>query len=79
MTGYVVVFEGDDTSGYSAYSPDLPPLPPEQPTTAPGEQPPGMTASRASAREAARRYDQERRYSAGKIRQFHPGGRQYGP
>jgi predicted RNase H-like HicB family nuclease/predicted RNA binding protein YcfA (HicA-like mRNA interferase family) len=24
MTGYVVVFEGDDDSGYSAYSPDLP-------------------------------------------------------
>jgi predicted RNase H-like HicB family nuclease len=24
MTGYVVVFEGDDQSGYSAYSPDLP-------------------------------------------------------
>ena len=24
MTGYVVVFEGDDKSGYSAYSPDLP-------------------------------------------------------
>lgn len=24
MKGYVVVFEGDDASGYSAYSPDLP-------------------------------------------------------
>ncbi len=24
MTGYVVVFEGDEESGYSAYSPDLP-------------------------------------------------------
>lgn len=24
MTGYVVVFEGDDQAGYSAYSPDLP-------------------------------------------------------
>jgi predicted RNase H-like HicB family nuclease len=24
VTGYVVVFEGDDKSGYSAYSPDLP-------------------------------------------------------
>jgi predicted RNase H-like HicB family nuclease len=24
VTGYVVVFEGDDQSGYSAYSPDLP-------------------------------------------------------
>lgn len=24
MRGYVVVFEGDDTVGYSAYSPDLP-------------------------------------------------------
>lgn len=24
MTGYVVVFEGDERSGYSAYSPDLP-------------------------------------------------------
>jgi predicted RNase H-like HicB family nuclease len=24
MTGYVVVFEGDDESGYSGYSPDLP-------------------------------------------------------
>jgi predicted RNase H-like HicB family nuclease len=24
MTGYVVVFEGDDDSGYSAYSPDVP-------------------------------------------------------
>ena len=24
MRGYVVVFEGDDTEGYSAYSPDLP-------------------------------------------------------
>ena len=24
MRAYVVVFEGDDTSGYSAYSPDLP-------------------------------------------------------
>jgi predicted RNase H-like HicB family nuclease len=24
MTGYVVVFEGDDESGYSAYSPDPP-------------------------------------------------------
>ena len=24
MTGYVVVFEGDDESGYSAYSPDVP-------------------------------------------------------
>jgi predicted RNase H-like HicB family nuclease len=24
MKGYVVVFEGDDKSGYSAYSPDLP-------------------------------------------------------
>ena len=24
MTGYVVVFEGDDEVGYSAYSPDLP-------------------------------------------------------
>lgn len=24
MRGYVVVFEGDDKSGYSAYSPDLP-------------------------------------------------------
>jgi predicted RNase H-like HicB family nuclease len=24
MGGYVVVFEGDDESGYSAYSPDLP-------------------------------------------------------
>jgi predicted RNase H-like HicB family nuclease len=24
VRGYVVVFEGDDASGYSAYSPDLP-------------------------------------------------------
>lgn len=24
MTGYVVIFEGDDASGYSAYSPDVP-------------------------------------------------------
>ena len=24
MRGYVVVFEGDDETGYSAYSPDLP-------------------------------------------------------
>jgi predicted RNase H-like HicB family nuclease len=24
MKGYVVVFEGDDTQGYSAYSPTLP-------------------------------------------------------
>ncbi len=24
MRGYVVVFEGDDATGYSAYSPDLP-------------------------------------------------------
>ena len=24
MTGYVVVFEGDDEAGYSAYAPDLP-------------------------------------------------------
>ena len=24
MTGYVVVFEGDDQAGFSAYSPDLP-------------------------------------------------------
>ncbi|HEY5988831.1 MAG TPA: type II toxin-antitoxin system HicB family antitoxin [Streptosporangiaceae bacterium] len=24
MRGYVVVFEGDNESGYSAYSPDLP-------------------------------------------------------
>lgn len=24
MRGYVVVFEGDDESGYSAYSPDVP-------------------------------------------------------
>ena len=24
MTGYVVVFEGDDMAGYSAYSPDVP-------------------------------------------------------
>jgi predicted RNase H-like HicB family nuclease len=24
VRGYVVVFEGDDVSGYSAYSPDLP-------------------------------------------------------
>jgi predicted RNase H-like HicB family nuclease len=24
MKGYVVVFEGDDESGYSAYAPDLP-------------------------------------------------------
>ena len=24
MTGYVVVIEGDDESGFSAYSPDLP-------------------------------------------------------
>ena len=24
MTGYVVVFEGDDQAGYSAYSPELP-------------------------------------------------------
>ena len=24
MTGFVVVFEGDDKSGYSAYCPDLP-------------------------------------------------------
>lgn len=24
MKGYVVVFEGDDEMGYSAYSPDLP-------------------------------------------------------
>ena len=24
MKGYVVVFEGDEESGYSAYSPDLP-------------------------------------------------------
>ena len=24
MNGYVVVFEGDEGSGYSAYSPDLP-------------------------------------------------------
>jgi predicted RNase H-like HicB family nuclease len=24
VRGYVVVFEGDDDSGYSAYSPDLP-------------------------------------------------------
>ena len=24
MRGYVVVFEGDDALGYSAYSPDLP-------------------------------------------------------
>lgn len=26
MTGYVVVIEGDETSGYSAYVPDLPGL-----------------------------------------------------
>ena len=24
MKGYVVIFEGDDEAGYSAYSPDLP-------------------------------------------------------
>ncbi len=24
MTGYVVVFEGDEAAGYSAYSPDVP-------------------------------------------------------
>lgn len=24
MKGYVVIFEGDEESGYSAYSPDLP-------------------------------------------------------
>ena len=24
MRGYVAIFEGDDESGYSAYSPDLP-------------------------------------------------------
>lgn len=24
MSGYVVVFEGDDESGFSAYSPDVP-------------------------------------------------------
>lgn len=24
MRGYVAIFEGDDQSGYSAYSPDLP-------------------------------------------------------
>jgi predicted RNase H-like HicB family nuclease len=24
VTGYVVIFEGDDEDGYSAYSPDLP-------------------------------------------------------
>ncbi|HEY6494037.1 MAG TPA: type II toxin-antitoxin system HicB family antitoxin [Trebonia sp.] len=24
MTGYVVIFEGDDEDGYSAYSPELP-------------------------------------------------------
>lgn len=24
MRGYIVVFEGDEASGYSAYSPDLP-------------------------------------------------------
>jgi predicted RNase H-like HicB family nuclease len=24
LRGYVVIFEGDDESGYSAYSPDLP-------------------------------------------------------
>lgn len=24
MTGYVVIFEGDDEDGYSAFSPDLP-------------------------------------------------------
>jgi predicted RNase H-like HicB family nuclease len=24
MRGYVVIFEGDDETGYSAYSPDLP-------------------------------------------------------
>jgi predicted RNase H-like HicB family nuclease len=24
VSGYVVVFEGDDEAGYSAYSPDLP-------------------------------------------------------
>jgi predicted RNase H-like HicB family nuclease len=24
VTGYVVIFEGDDEGGYSAYSPDLP-------------------------------------------------------
>jgi len=24
VRGYIVVFEGDDESGYSAYSPDLP-------------------------------------------------------
>jgi predicted RNase H-like HicB family nuclease len=24
VKGYIVVFEGDDESGYSAYSPDLP-------------------------------------------------------
>lgn len=24
MTGYVVIFEGDDEDGYSAYSPDVP-------------------------------------------------------
>lgn len=24
MKGYIVVFEGDDEAGYSAYSPDLP-------------------------------------------------------
>lgn len=24
MRGYIVVFEGDDEAGYSAYSPDLP-------------------------------------------------------
>lgn len=24
MTGYLVIFEGDDEDGYSAYSPDVP-------------------------------------------------------
>lgn len=24
MTGYIVIIEGDDASGYSSYSPDLP-------------------------------------------------------
>ena len=26
MTGYVVIFEGDDEDGYSAYAPELPPV-----------------------------------------------------
>jgi predicted RNase H-like HicB family nuclease len=70
VKGYIVVFEGDDESGYSAYSPDLPGVVAAADTRHETESVmvEAMAAHIAALREPARLFQDRSRASAGRSR-----------